>query len=160
MSDFKNLLTIKPNVKKERNILNVWVKMDSNDADYIERTRTMYPFNLFDNKKLIYCLAYVTTKTCADKSIYERSYRNKPLFGRYVPENRDIKNLCNILSDCDFMVYSDWGECHTYEDLKITYYDENGNEFDITFDDIHKQFETMTYAEICEMINNIECDID
>ena len=60
------------------------------------------------------------------------------------------------MGDYDFMVYSDWGECHTYEDLEITYFDENGKEFNVTFDDIHKQFEKMTHKEICDLINSIE----
>ena len=133
--------------------------MDSNDADYIERTEEMQPDDLFYNKKLIYCLAYVTTKKCADvKSIWE--HHNDPVFGKYVPENEDVENLRDILADYDFMVYSDWGDCHTYENIKITYFDENRKEFNVTFDTIHKQFEKMTHKEICDLINSIESDYD
>lgn len=155
MEDFKNLVTINPKTgENPKNLLKVWIKMDSNDADYIEKTESMNPSDLFCNKKLIYCLAYVTAKRCADVESTWRS--NNPIFGKYVNENRSVKKLCSILGDYDFMVYSDWGECHTYEDMEITYFDENGKEFNVTFDDIHKQFETMTHKEICDLINSIE----
>ena len=125
MEDFKNLLTITPKIGgNPKNLLKIWIKMDSNDADYIEKTKTMNPDSLFYNEKLIYCLAYVTAQKCADvKSIWER--HNDPVFGKYVPENKNVEHLCNILSDNGFMVYSEWGECHTYEDMEITYFDEN-----------------------------------
>ena len=155
MEDFKNLLTINPKTEENpKNLLKVWIKMDSNDADYIEKTERMNPNDLFNNKKLIYCLAYVTAHRCAD---VQSTWRyDKPIFGEHANENRAVEKLCDILGDYDFMVYSDWGECHTYEDLEITYFDENGKEFNVTFDDIHKQFETMTHKQICDLINSIE----
>ena len=155
MEDFKNLLNINPKSgENPKNLLKVWIKMDSNDADYIEKTERMNPSDLFNNKKLIYCLAYVTAKRCAD---VESTWNyDGSIFGEHVTENRDVKDLCGVLGDYDFMVYSDWGECHTYEDMEITYFDENGKELDVTFDDIHKQFEKMTHKEICDLINSIE----
>ena len=48
------------------------------------------------------------------------------------------------------------GYCHTCEDLKINYYDENGTPFNITFNDIHKRWKKMSYEEICKEINDIE----
>ena len=155
MEDFKNLLTINSKTgENPKNLLEVWIKMDSNDADYIEKTKSMDPNKLFSNKKLIYCLAYVTAEKCAD---VESTWRHRdPIFGEHVPENYDVEDLRDILADYGFMVYSDWGDCHTYEDMKITYFDENGKEFNVTFDDIHKQFEKMTHMEICDFINSIE----
>ena len=147
MENFKNLLTIKAKSgKNPKNLLKVWIKMDSNDADYIEKTETMDPNDLFHDKKLIYCLAYVTAEYDGDE----------PAFGKYVDENKDVENLYDILAEYDFMVYSEWGGCHTYKDMKITYFDENGKEFNITFKDIHKQFEKMTHKEICDLINGIK----
>ena len=60
--DFRNLLNITPHKEEQRkNIIKVWMKWDSNDADYIERSVSISPEILFENKKLIYCLAYITT---------------------------------------------------------------------------------------------------
>lgn len=156
MDDFKNLLNINPKTgENPKNLLKVWIKMDSNDADYIEKTETMDPNDLFNNKKLIYCLAYVTAESCADvKSIW--GCHNDSVFGEHVNENKDVENLYDILAEYDFMVYSEWDGCHTYEDMKITYFDENGKEFNVTFDDIHKQFEKMSHKEICDLINSIK----
>lgn len=152
MEDFKELLTIKPREENTlKNKLKVWMKWDSNDGDYIERTVKMYPEDLFDNKKLIYCLAYIT----CNYNIKGCDWNGEG-FNRYIPDNTDIDDLGKILSENCFAVYSDWGMCHSCEGLEITYYDENGKPWDISFDDIHKEWENMSYEEICEQINNIE----
>jgi len=52
--------------------------------------------------------------------------------------------------------YTDWGMCHTCYAMVLTYYDENGNAFDITFDSIRESWKDMTYEEICDQINSIE----
>ena len=150
--DFRDLLTIKPKGSEGlKNRLKVWMKWDSNDADYIERTDIMDPQQLFGNKKLIYCLAYITTPYD-----FKGHDWNDDVFEHHIPDNEDIEGLRDILADHGFMVYSDWGDCHSCEGIEITYYDENETPFEITFDDIHKEFEKMTYEEICEKINSLE----
>ena len=64
MEDFRNLLTIKPQKPiKKKNVLEIWMKWDSNDADYIEKTDEMDPEVLFGCKKLIYHkLLYITLR--------------------------------------------------------------------------------------------------
>lgn len=152
MEDFRNLLTIKPQKPiKKKNVLEIWMKWDSNDADYIEKTDEMDPEVLFGCKKLIYCLAYITLPYN-----FKGHNWNDPVFQQNIPYNYDINNLIGILAENDFIVYSDWGACHTCERLKITYYDENGTPFNITFDNIHKRWENMSYEEICQEINDIE----
>ena len=150
--DFRNLLTIKPKGSEGlKNKLKVWMKWDSNDADYIERTGIMEPQTLFCNKKLIYCLAYIT-----EPYNFKGHDWNDYVFQNHIPDNEDIPSLEDVLADNGFMVYSDWDSCHSCYGLKITYYDENETPFEITFDDIHKEFEKMTYEEICEKINSLE----
>ena len=149
---YKDLLTISP--KQEENIkdvLDVWMQWDSNDGDYIEKTERMSPELLFNNKKLIYCLAYITLKYN-----FKGHEWNDSAFNHHITENRSIKGLCSILADNDFAVYSDWGMCHSCYGLRITYYDENGNPWNVNFNDIHKRWETMSYEEICNEINNIK----
>ena len=152
MEDFRNLLTIKPKrPSKKKNILEVWMNWDSNDGDYIERTEEMDPEVLFDNKKLIYCLAYITLPYN-----FKGHDWNDSVFNHHITDNCDIDDLRDVLAENDFMVYSDWGDCHTCEDLEITYYDENSTPFNITFNDIHKRWKKMSYEEICQEINDIE----
>jgi hypothetical protein len=95
-------------------------------------------------------LAYITTPYN-----FKGHDWNADVFEHHIPDNRDIEDLRDILAGNDFMVYSDWGPCHSCEGIKITYYDENETPFEITFDDIHKEFEKMTYEEICEKINSL-----
>ena len=76
-------------------------------------------------------------------------------FCHHITDNYDIEDLCNIISDNDFMAYSDWGDCHTLCNMEITYYDDNGTPFLVTFDDIIEQFKEMSYEEICDFINSI-----
>jgi hypothetical protein len=96
-------------------------------------------------------LAYITTPYD-----FKGHDWNDDVFEHHIPDNEDIEGLEDILADNDFMVYSDWGSCHSCEGIEITYYDENETPFEITFDDIHKEFEKMTYEEICEKINSLE----
>lgn len=150
--DFRGLLTIKPKEENTlKNRLKVWMKWDSNDADYIERTEEMDPEVLFKNKKLIYCLAYITCNYN-----FKGHGWNDDVFNHRIPDNKDIDDLEDILADGDFIVYSDWGTCHSCEDLEITYYDKDGEPWDISFDAIYKEWENMTYEEICEHINSIK----
>lgn len=152
MADFKKLLNIKPQkAGKYKNKLRVYVNWDSNDADYIGKTEVMDPKVLFNCEKLIYCLAYITLPYN-----FKGHDWNAAVFDHYIPENCDIDDLYSVICDNDFMCYSDWGPCHSLEELSITYYDKNGIPFDVNFNDIHKRWEKMSYQEICDEINNIK----
>ena len=152
MKDYRDLLNITPqSPSTKKNILEVWMKWDSNDADYIERTEEMGPEVLFTNKKLIYCLAYITLPYD-----FKGADWNDAAFCHGIPYNTDIEGLCDILADNDFMVYSDLGECHSCKELEITYYDEKGKPFNVEFKDIYKRWMKMTYKEICKEINEIK----
>ena len=151
MEDFRNLLTIKPqSPDKKKNVLEIWMNWDSNDADYIEKTDEMDPEVLFGCKKLIDCLAYITLPYN-----FKGHNWNDNVFQHNIPYNHDINNLIGILAENDFIVYYDWGYCHSCEGLKITYYDENATPFNITFDNIHNRWKNMSYEEICQEINDI-----
>lgn len=81
MTDYKNLLTITPIHNTYKNIICVHVKWDANDADFIENTFWMDPENLFKNKKLIYCLAYISCN-----SDFKGYIMNCSRFNQYVPK--------------------------------------------------------------------------
>ena len=151
-NDYKDILNISVKKKKNpKNTLKAWMNWDSNDGDMIESTKEMEPEVLFSNKKLIYCLAYVS---CPYD--FKGHDWNGDVFNHHIPDNRDIEGLCEILEENYFMTYSEWGPCHSLYGLKITYYDEKGVAYAVTFDDIVSQFEKMTYEEICDFINSIE----
>lgn len=154
MNDFKELLTIKPKENEvKKNKLKIYMVWDACDADYVEHTEFMSPETLFENKKLIYCLAYITCK-------YNFKGHNfhDHVFCHHILENKDINNLANILNEYNITVRcSLWDDelCHSCKELEITYYDGDGKPWSIDFDDIHKKWENMTYEEICEQINKI-----
>lgn len=151
--DYRDLLNFKKVTNTQKNVIEVWVEWDSNDADYIESSNTIKPEQLFENKKLIYCLAYVTLNSDFKK---DGGYkRDCARFGQYVPDNRDIKNLISELNKIDFVSYSEWGPCHTLINWSLTYYNDNGVPNEICFDKIYKEFEGMSYKEICDLINSL-----
>ena len=148
---YKDILTIKTHkTSDKKNLIDIWVKWDCNDGDYIERLWSSLPEYIFNNKKLIYCLAYIT---CSYK--FKGHGWNDNVFQHHIISNKDIIDLEEIISENGYMAYTDWGPCHSLIDLKIVYYDENGTPFDITFEDIHKRWKNMSYQEICDEINNI-----
>ena len=152
MKDFRNLLNIKPQkAGKYKNKLYVYVNWDSNDGDYIGKNEIMDPKVLFNCEKLIYCLAYITLPYN-----FKGHDWNDSVFCHHVTNNNDIEGLEDVIEDGDFMAYSDWGACHSCYELEITYYDENGNPFNVGFEDIYERWKGMTYEEICKEINEIE----
>ena len=150
---WQDLLTIKKKETKIINKLKVWMKWDANDGDYIERTREVDPKLLFENKKLIYCLAYITCNYDFKGHDWDDA-----VFNNNIPDNKDIDRLVGILGHNGFTIYDYCDSiCHSCckDGLEITYYDENGEPWDVRFDDIHKEWENMSYQEICDQINSI-----
>jgi len=148
--NYRNLLTFK-DVTTPKNELKFTIVMDSNDADDITNIVTLDPEILFSNKKLIYCLAYVS----CDYDFKGHSWSDN-VFGHHITENTDINDLEDILWEYDLLCYSsEWGECHSFEEIEIIYYDENGVAHKIGFDKIRSRWRTMSYEEICEEINSI-----
>ena len=68
---------------------------------------------------------------------------------KFTYEKNQEEQYASVFGGC--ISWLDWEE-----DSGAVYYDENGTPFEITFDDIHKEFEKMTYQEICDKINSIE----
>ncbi len=151
MEDYRDLLNLRKNNNIKKNVICVWTKWDSNDADYIEKTFIVKPENLFSNKKLIYCLAYIS---CGYN--FKGHGWNDDVFEHHVTDNTDIVGLKSVLNDFDIIPSTDWGYCHSCYDFDLKYYDANGQCFNICFDKIIDKWRNMTYEEICKEINDIE----
>lgn len=150
--DYKDLLTFK-DVTTPKNELKFTIVMDSNDADYITKIVTLDPEILFSNKRLIYCLAYVS----CEYDFKGHSWSDN-VFGHHIIDNTDINNLEDILGNYDLLCYTDWGCCHSFEDIEIIYFNENGVAHKIGFGKIRSRWRGMSYEEICEEINSIPED--
>ena len=145
--NYKDLLTF----NTPKNELKFTIVMDSNDADHITNIVTLDPEILFSNKKLIYCLAYVS----CEYNFKGHSW-GESVFGHYITKNKDINDLKDILGEYDLLCYSEWGCCHSFiNKIEIIYYDENGVAHKIGFGKIHERWKYMSYEEICEEINSI-----
>lgn len=147
----KNQLLVPIKVLEHRNIILVENTWDQNDADYETKYFELDPENFFKNDKLINILAYITTPTAP---FGENSHR----FGNHVNKNKDIDDIMNILEESGFVIrtlYLDDNPAHSVEEIKMTYYDENGNTFNISFENVRKAWDNMTHEEICDYINKI-----
>lgn len=156
MSDFRDLLKFKP-IGKKQNVIEGFVEWDSNDGDYIGEQISMSPGTLFNDQKLIYVIAYATLPYDFKVKDFDKKKikRDECRFSQYLNDNSDIDDIMEILGDADLVCYSDWGACHTLETLEMTYYDANGIAKEISFEKIYKEFEGMTYKEICDKINSL-----
>lgn len=147
--DYKDLLTFRV-VNPVKSRLKITITMDSNDADYITNIVTLDPEILFSDKKLIYCLAYVS----CDYDFKGHGWGDI-VFGHHITDNKDINDLEDILREYDLLCYSECGCCHSFNKIEIIYYDENGVAHKIGFGKIRERWRYMSYEEICEEINSI-----
>ena len=108
----------------------------------------------FEDDKLIYVLAYI------------QKYLNRDII-----EKEDIKYIIPFLHYHNLDVNSSKGKygtddycssiCHSVNELKITYFDENGKKWLVSFDQIIEIiWKDKTYDEICDFINQIEFEED
>ena len=149
----KELLTFNDHIEdviKDQIVISF--SMDANDADYIDSRVTLKPEIFFGNIKLIYCLAYVS----CDYNFKGHGWGDS-VFNHYILKNTDITDLRSILEEFHLLIYSNYCEdlCHSFGDIKVAYYDEDGKRYDITFEKIHEKWKNMSYEEICEEINSI-----
>jgi hypothetical protein len=144
----KNILLV-PSVNKERkNVILVKNTWDQDDGDYTTEEFELDPEEFFSNDKLIYLLAYITTPYNGDE----------PKFGCHVDENMDIDDIIYTLDNEGFIIrtyQTDYEPCHSVVKIKMTYYDENGDKSDISFENVRKSWQNKSYDEIVEFINSL-----
>lgn len=151
-----NLLGFKP-LSKKTNVVEIKMKWDANDGDYRNRTETWCTKYLFEDPKMLYILAYISLP-CDFKGKDEEGNNRPTRFRRYVVNNNDIEDIQEILREAELTIYDEYSYdmCHSCESIDITYYDENGAAFKVTFDGIIEEFKKMSYEEICNKINSME----
>lgn len=141
MENFKELLNITP--IEYKNIVKIdakWHYYNDEDPDD-DSSVCQNSFNaddFFQDKKLILLLAYLD---------------------KYFPGDSKYINAYDLgfVVACHYKLWpfgKDDETCSLVE-LNIIYYDENGKPFKVTFDDIHKRWETMSEKEICKEVNEV-----
>ena len=140
MEDFKSLLDIIPNVNKYRNVVRVDTEWEYGDMNFVECHREFEADEFFKDKKLIWSLAYL------DRLGIDVKYRNyinyKALFGVVSSDN----GLWGYVGDFP---------ANSLSDLDITYYDEDGDQFNIMFIEFNKRWDNLSEEEICKEINDV-----
>ena len=139
MENFKDLLVITPKVCNDKNVVKIDATWDYGDRNYDECHETFDADEFFKDKKLIWSLAYLD------------------VFGTYVEGNDyiDFDTLSHVVCRYDLWGFGKEDPAHSLKGLEITYYDENSNPFNVTFDNIHKRWETMSEEEVCKEVNEV-----
>lgn len=151
MENFKNLLTIKPfKEDTKKDCIEVTVCWDYNDGDEMDESFDLCPDDFFNDKKLIYYLAYAS---CPYD--FKGHNWNDNVFYHHITDNTDIPDLFEYLSEGGFTIYFEDYPCHSLLYVDIIYYDSNGDKFDITFDDIINDWKNKSYEEICDFLNSL-----
>jgi len=105
-------------VKSKKPYFIVYINADSNDGDYISR-ETRYTVKDF-NKRGIKAVKIIKKK---------------------LSDNHALENMEDILTEeeSEFLEdaiefpYSDWGICHSIEDIEVYYFDENNKKCNVKF---------------------------
>lgn len=140
MEDFKSLLDIIPKVSNYKDVVKVDMEWDCGDLDFVECHKEFEADEFFRNKKLIWSLAYLNYFGI---DIKYRDYIN-------------YEALYDVVGSDNHL----WGNmydypAHTLSDLDITYYDEDGNQFDIGFIEFNKVWDNLSEEEICKEVNDV-----
>lgn len=146
MSNYAKNFTIKQNTGKFNPYYNIHVQMDMNDGDYISGD-IVYEENEWNKKTDIFflMLAYLGQ---GHRGKFSHGKFWDDYYGHHYEENK------HGLSDIIFKVaeYENWlqfgeyGECHSFSQIIITYFDEENRKHDVEFktvDDIFKTEEEM-----------------
>lgn len=151
MENFKNLLTIKPfKEDTKKDCIEVTVCWDYNDGDEMDESFDLCSDDFFNDKKLIYYLAYAS---CPYD--FKGHNWNDNVFSHHIPDNTDVDDLFDYLGDQGFTIYFEDYPCHSLLGVDIIYYDSNGDKFEITFDDIIDDWKNKSYEEICDFLNSL-----
>lgn len=116
---YETILKEKKSSRKEVFIISI--QADSNDADYMNEKTIIKKDNMTDEViDLIEKFRKIEGVGHALRLVYEDEDNE------YGIKNDDLFNYINI-------PFTDWGICHTLEDLVVEYVDENGKIFDVDF---------------------------
>lgn len=141
ISEYAKNFTVEPN-QPNKPYYNVYVKMDSNDADYISDD-IQYTVEEWNEKPDIFflMLAYLG-QGYSGKFSHGQDWGD--YYGHHFEENKH--GLSDIISEVaeaeDWLQFSDWGMCHSFSDIIITYFDEENKKHDVTFKTIDELFNT------------------
>lgn len=142
MSKYSKLFKIKKTNKKTKPYYQIHINMDSNDGDYISGDLHVLE-TYWDNKDDIFflMLAYLGNGY-SGKFSHGKDWSD--YYGHHYKENaHGLSKIINYVAEAeDWIQYSDWGACHSFSDITISYYDENNKKSNVTMPSIDDMFDT------------------
>lgn len=142
ISKYAKNFTIEQNKSKNKPYYNVYIKMDSNDADFISDD-IAYDVDEWNKKPDIFFLmiAYLGQ---GYSGIFSHDQNWGDYYGHHWAENKH--GLSEIISEVaefeNWFQFSDWGKCHSFSDIIITYFDEENRKHDVTYKTVDDLFNT------------------
>ena len=128
--------------------------MDSNDGDYMKGT---VKFSEQEWKELALAFLFAILyfgNGYSGKFSHGNKWGN--YYGHHFEENEHgLSELADIAVEFDMMCYNDWGRCHSYEEIKIEYFDGQDKRYSVSYPSIDDLFDTEE-----EMISAIKEAID
>lgn len=128
----------------------VVIECDANDGDYITDSFTMKKDDYENDILLQLVIAYVSSSGKKFReNIWEASY------GNHIWENKDLPWLKNYVSDKNLLIYCGAidDRCHSIVDIEVSYFDENGIEYNVELPDLDTYFDTK--KEMIDYLNNL-----
>lgn len=141
ISEYAKNFTVEQNLPNKP-YYNVYVKMDSNDADYITGD-IQYTVEEWNKKSDIFflMLAYLG-QGYSGKFSHGRDWGD--YYGHHFEENKHglSEIIIGVAEAENWLQFSDYGWCHSFSDIIITYFDEENKKHDVTFKKIDELFNT------------------
>lgn len=141
ISEYAKNFTVEQN-QPSKPYYNVYVKMDSNDADFIS-SDIQYTVDEWNKKSDIFflMLAYLG-QGYSGRFSHGQDWGD--YYGHFFSENKHglSKIIFEVAEAENWLQFSDWGKCHSFSDIIITYFDEENKKHDVTFKTVDVLFNT------------------
>lgn len=151
ISKYAKNFIIEQNKTKIKPYYNVFVKMDSNDADYISGD-IQYNVDEWNEKTDIFflMLAYLG-QGYSGKFSHGQDWGD--YYGHHCEENKHglSKIIFEVAEAENWLQFGEYDVCHSFSDIIISYYDEENRKHDVTYKTVDDLFNTEE-----EMISSIK----
>lgn len=144
-------LRISPLVKNNpKEIYSIFIECDANDGDIVNGTLQIEKDDFESNYTLQFVLSFVN----GEYGKFRKNHAENGFYGAYI-NTSEIKDLsdfcigegillyCGVMDDC----------CHSITNIEITYFDNEGKEFEVKLPNIDNYFDTK--EELIEYLENL-----
>lgn len=133
----------------------VIITMDANDGDYRNCIKTFTVAEWNDLPlAVLYCLSYCSKVPLATQyGRFRGKGWNDAAYGHFVIENTNFPWILDLMNEYGMTIDGYDGYCHSYESIKINYYDENANRRDVEIPDFDMLFKNISTSNMIDEMN-------